>query len=401
MSSTALPESGVFPSSVQVRPLHPAMGRTPSFAILSTFPPTHCGLATFGAALAENLRRVGVKNVGVVRVTEDSEVRGSDPRVIQHWTWGCQQSRLDAARAINSYDYLLLQHEFGIFGGSNGSEILDLLDDVHIPVIVTLHTVPMNPSSEQRRILEDIARRAEVLVTMTVAAKERLLRLYRVHPERVVTIAHGATVPESFALPESHTLTLLTWGLLGPGKGIEWVVDALAMVPELKDRLRYVVAGQTHPKVRLHHGESYREMLKMRAERLGVGEIVTFDDQYRALNSLMGLIQESACVVLPYDSDDQITSGVLVDAVAAGRPVIATAFPHATELLSDGAGIVVPHRDSVSLAHAIRSVVSSQDLLHRMAEATHPLAREHRWSNVAARYVDVAQEISQNSLVLK
>jgi glycosyltransferase involved in cell wall biosynthesis len=174
---------------------------------------------------------------------------------------------------------------------------------------------------------------------------------------------------------------------------VEWVIDALAMLPDLRDRLCYTVAGETHPKIKANDGEQYREMLKRRAELLGVADQVAFDDQYRSLPSLLSLINESTCVVLPYDSDDQITSGVLVDAVSAGRPVIATRFPHAVELLSDGAGIVVPHRDSVSLAHAIRQIATNENALQEMAAATWSLAAEHRWPAIASKYVDLAVQV--------
>jgi glycosyltransferase involved in cell wall biosynthesis len=194
-------------------------------------------------------------------------------------------------------------------------------------------------------------------------------------------------------LPASTDVSLLTWGLLGPGKGVEWVIDALAMLPDLRDRIHYTVAGETHPKIKANDGEQYREMLKRRAELLGVSGQVVFDDRYRSLPSLLGLINDATCVVLPYDSDDQITSGVLVDAVSAGRPVIATRFPHAVELLSDGAGIVVPHRDAVSLAHAIRRVATDESVLQEMASATWSLAAEHRWSAIAAKYVDLAVQV--------
>jgi glycosyltransferase involved in cell wall biosynthesis len=126
---------------------------------------------------------------------------------------------------------------------------------------------------------------------------------------------------------------------------------------------------------------------------LGVSSLITFDNRYRSLDSLLELVNQSTCVVLPYDSDDQITSGVLVDAVSAGRPVIATAFPHADELLATGAGIVVPHRDPVSLAHAIRRVAHNREAVTQMAEATVPIAAEHRWSAVAAKYVDLGVRV--------
>lgn len=374
-------------------PLHPAVGKPPSIAILSTYPPTQCGLATFAAALYRGLKEVGVNRVGVVQMN-DGAVYSLVPEVVGQWIPGSTQSRIDAARAINSFDVLILQHEFGIFPGNDGSEVLQLLRDVHVPVIMTMHTVPLFPTQGQRNVFEALLHRADVAVAMTDVAHQRCLDVFDVVHDKVHTIPHGATVPHQTSLPASRDVSLLTWGLLGPGKGIEWVIDALAMLPDLRDRLHYTVAGETHPKVRANDGEQYREMLKRRAELLGVSKLVTFDDSYRPLPSLLSLINESTCVVLPYDSDDQITSGVLVDAVSAGRPVIATQFPHAVELLNTGAGLVVPHRDSVSLAHAIRQVASNEDLLRQMAAATWPLADEHRWVAVASKYVEVAVQVS-------
>ena len=380
--------------------LHPASGRMPTIALLSTFPPTHCGLATFAAALAEGLKNVGVRHIGIVEAS-DGVTCSLDPRVHGRMVAGSPQSRVAAAREINAHDFLLLQHEFGIFGGDDGSEILDLLQDIYVPVIVTLHTVPLQPSPGQRAVLEAIARRADVLVTMTDSARQRLLGLYDVRESSVVTIPHGATVPAGFGVPSNDVCTLLTWGLLGPGKGVEWVIDALAMVPDLRGQVKYVVAGQTHPKVLANEGEKYRRMLKTRAERLGIIDMVEFDDQYRTLPSLMGLIRDSTCVVLPYDSRDQITSGVLVDAVSAGRPVIATEFPHAVELVKSDIGIVVPHQDPVSVASAIRAVAQNPRLVESMSLATIPVAREHKWTTVAARYADLCGQIAGQVSVVK
>ena len=173
------------------------------------------------------------------------------------------------------------------------------------------------------------------------------------------------------------------------------------MDPDLRDQVKYVIAGQTHPKVLANEGERYRNMLKMRANRLGISEMVEFDDQYRTLPSLMGLIKSSTCVVLPYDSRDQITSGVLVDAISAGRPVIATEFPHARELVTSDIGIVVPHKDPVSVAGAIRAVVRNPRLVESMSMATVPIAREHNWRTVAARYADLCGQIASHSSAVK
>jgi len=215
----------------------------------------------------------------------DGAVYSLGPEVVGHWMSGSVQSRIDVARIINSFDVLLLQHEFGIFPGNDGSEVLQLLRDVHVPVLVTMHTVPLIPTHGQRNVFEALLDRADAAVAMTDVAHQRCLNVFDVAAEKVVTIPHGATVPERSSLPLSNDVSLLTWGLLGPGKGVEWVIDALAMLPDLRDRLRYTVAGETHPKIKANDGEQYREMLKRRAELLGVADQVAFDDQYRSLPS--------------------------------------------------------------------------------------------------------------------
>jgi glycosyltransferase involved in cell wall biosynthesis len=364
----------------------------PTVAVISTFPPTHCGLATFASALANGMSAVGAREVGIVDVSE-GDIHNRPPSVVAHLVRGSSKSRLEAARIINGYDFLSLQHEFGIFGGDDGSEILELLEDVHIPVVVTLHTVPLHPSRGQRRVLEQLAKQAHLLVAMTNVARDRFISLYEVDPSKVVVIPHGATLLPVSSAPPVEPFTFLTWGLLGPGKGVEWMIDAMAMVPELTSRIRYVVAGQTHPKILANDGDGYRDMLKRRSRLLGVESIIEFDDTYRSLDSLLELINSVSCVVLPYDSEDQITSGVLVDALSARRPVIATAFPHAEELLGGEAGMVVPHRDPVALASAIRTVVTEENRLESMFNATADIARQHRWSVVASQYLEYGTQL--------
>jgi glycosyltransferase involved in cell wall biosynthesis len=186
---------------------------------------------------------------------------------------------------------------------------------------------------------------------------------------------------------------LLTWGLLGPGKGIEWAIDALSLMKNLSPRPIYRIAGNTHPKVAALEGDAYRDMLARRTLDRGVSADVQFDAGYRNLDELAALISEASLVVLPYDSPDQVTSGVLVDAIAAGRPVIATAFPHAVELLSSGAGIVVPRRDPQALANAIHHALSSPRLLASMSDEARRLAPTLAWPSVAARYVALGEAL--------
>lgn len=368
--------------------------RSPALAVLSTYPPTPCGLATFAAALTNGLSEIGIRDVGVVRAAVDDS-RSTDMRVVAVLRPGSASSRRAVARRVNGYECLLLQHEYGIFGGQDGEEILALLDDVEVPVVTTLHTVPLNPSASQRRILEQIVDASSAVVTMTDTAHMRLVAGYDVEASKVNTIVHGATVPRTLGAPSrSSGITFLTWGLLGPGKGIEWVIDALGELATRGISARYIVAGRTHPRVLENDGEAYRDMLLARAESLGIADSVIFDPSYRPLGSLVELITESTCVILPYDSDDQITSGVLVDAIAAGRPVIATRFPHATEILADGAGLLVSHGSAHELADAMERVITDPGLVANMGMLAASMAPSYRWSAVAADYADLAARVA-------
>ena len=363
-------------------------------AVLSTYPPTPCGLATFAAALTNGLSEIGIRDIGVVRAAVDDS-RSTDMRVVAVLRPGSASSRRAVARRVNGYECLLLQHEYGIFGGQDGEEILALLDDVEVPVVTTLHTVPLNPSASQRRILEQIVDASSAVVTMTDTAHMRLVAGYDVEASKVNTIVHGATVPRTLGAPSrSSGITFLTWGLLGPGKGIEWVIDALGELATRGISARYIVAGRTHPRVLENDGEAYRDMLLARAESLGIADSVIFDPSYRPLGSLVELITESTCVILPYDSDDQITSGVLVDAIAAGRPVIATRFPHATEILADGAGLLVSHGSAHELADAMERVITDPGLVANMGMLAASMAPSYRWSAVAADYADLAARVA-------
>jgi glycosyltransferase involved in cell wall biosynthesis len=185
----------------------------------------------------------------------------------------------------------------------------------------------------------------------------------------------------------------LTWGLLGPGKGVERVIDAMVSLRDLPSRPRYLVAGQTHPKVLAADGDAYRLARMEQAMCNGVADSVCFDPDYRTVASLNALAQSAAAVVLPYDSTDQATSGVLVDAIASGRPVVATAFPHAVELLASGAGIVVDHDDPTALEIALRRVVTEEPLAGSMAAEARRLAPSMAWSVVAAQYLSLAKRL--------
>ena len=368
-----------------------------SFGILSTYPPTPCGLATFTAALANGLTANGA-DVSVVRIS-DGPPSTSTP-VIGELVNGSPASVAACAELLNRSDVAVIQHEYGIYGGVDGDEVVDIIEGLRVPSIVIAHTILKDPTSHQRSVLEAVAALADQVVVMSEAAAQRLCRDFDVDRRKVKTVPHGATIPTNTTVMRGGRPTLLTWGLLGPGKGIERVIEAMGSLNDLPGRPRYLVAGRTHPKVLAADGEAYRDARTEQARRSGVADSVCFDAGYRSVSTLTALVQSAAVVVLPYDSTDQVTSGVLVDAIASGRPVVATAFPHAVELLNSGAGIVVGHDDPDALASALRRVLTQPRLAGAMAAEARRLAPEMAWPVVAGAYLKLAHGIRAKRLAL-
>jgi glycosyltransferase involved in cell wall biosynthesis len=338
--------------------------------------------------------------VGIVRVADGT--LSPDPRVLDELDNGFPASVAAAAAALSNCDVAMVQHDYGLYGGADGDEVLEIVRGLTVPSIVVAHTVLVEPTDHQRRVLEEIVDAASAVVVMAQTAARRLCSRFDVDPSKVTVINHGAASPDPGYRPDrTGRPMLLSWGLFGPGKGIEWAIDAMADLRDLSPRPRYVVAGRTHPKVVSAQGEVYRDMLVARTWAQGVAASVTFDSAYRDVRSLTHLIQDATVVVLPYDSRDQVTSGVLVDALAAGRPVVATAFPHAVELLASGAGLVVPHGDADALGSALRRVLTEPGLARSMEREAARLGPAFSWSSVADQYARLADEILADQILAR
>lgn len=368
-----------------------------SYGFLSTYTPTECGLATFTAALAGELRAGPPGGqIGVVRVVDQLQ-RSTKPEIVHHLVTTSPGGEAEAAAILDGFDAVIVQHEYGIYGGPDGDQVLAILEQLTVPVIVVLHTVLVDPTPHQREVLERVLAAADAVVTMTPTARRRLLNGYPVDPARVSLIPHGAAdnrLPRGVrpARPTGRP-TILTWGLLGPGKGIEWVVDALTDLRDLDPEPRYLVVGETHPRVAEREGQAYRRCLMERAGRRGVGHMVEFDDRYLSLAALGQIVAQADVVILPYDSREQVTSGVLVEALAAGKPVIATGFPHAVETLGGGTGLIVPHGDAAAMAAALRRVLTEPGLADRLSAGAAALAPQLLWPAVADRYRSLAGKL--------
>jgi glycosyltransferase involved in cell wall biosynthesis len=363
-----------------------------SYGFLSTHPPTQCGLATFNSALAAHLTAAGGHG-GVVRVTSDTDDNQPSSGVVHTWPARSIAGWRGAASALDSFDVAVVQHEYGIYPGHDGEDVLPLLRRLTVPSIVVLHTVLTNPTARQKEILQQIVAAAGAVVTMTGTARDRLLVAYIVDASKVTVIPHGAADHAGAPIGRRRRPHMLTWGLIGPGKGIEWAVEALAHLQDLNPAPLYTVAGKTHPKVLEHHGETYRTGLQRLGSKLGVSDAVRFEPVYRDDAALSRLIRSADVVVLPYDSREQVTSGVLIEAVAAGVPVVATPFPHAVELLTAGPGLLVPHEDPKALAVAVRRILTEPGLAADLARRTRDLRSTLLWPEVAARYDALAQRL--------
>lgn len=368
-----------------------------AFSFLSTYPPTRCGLATFSESLATAIAVDGPDSL-IVRMMDElarpatPAIRTRSRIVAELGSVGsaADGSIRQASRSLNQAQVAIVQHEYGIYGGEDGDDVLRVLAQLTVPSIVVLHTVLDTPTAGQRAVLERVGDLADAVVVMTEAARVRLAS-YSIDAGKVSVIPHGVPswTPEPRAHPRDRR-TVLTWGLIGPGKGIEHGIRAIAELADMVPPVHYRVSGQTHPKVLAQDGDVYRQSLHALVAELGVGDRVSIEDDYLDAAQLAAHVRDADLVLLPYDSRDQVTSGVLVEAIAAGKPVVATGFPHAVELIHPGAGAVVEHENPSSMARGIRSVVDRLGAGDASRIRVMPVTGT-TWGEVALRYRELAQ----------
>ncbi|MFZ2058274.1 MAG: glycosyltransferase [Acidimicrobiales bacterium] len=395
-TSSAAPEASTPPafSSSSKPSVATMMMPTPTVALVSTYPPTVCGLATFTSNLSVAIAapESGWSAV-VVRIMDRAEADAHE-EVVAQWITGDRASLHRAVAAIESSDAVVLQHEYGLFGGPDGEDVLELIEVVRVPLVAVLHTVLPDPTPRQRHILEQVMAGASLTVVQSEAARRRLIAVYGADTEQVVVVPHGAAANFTGpVLTDIERPAVLTWGLVGPGKGIEHGISAVALLQQRSPAPVYIVAGQTHPKVLAAQGEHYRHQLQDQSRALGIADRVRFDGSYRDWESLRALVRSVDVVLLPYDSRDQVSSGVLVEAIASGKPVVATRFPHAEELLSHGAGLTVPQGDFRAMADALDRVLYEPGLAARMATASRREGAALFWPTVGATYRSLITEV--------
>ncbi len=359
--------------------------------LVTTFPPTRCGIARFSTSLISSLTAVApTLDIDVVRLLAPGEP--SSAHVGMEIDPDSPVGIRAAARRLDRSDVVVIQHEYGIFGADDGEAVVDLVDAIHRPVVTALHTVPAIPTRNQQRILEELGERTR-LVVLSESALDTLVSGYDIPRDRVLVVPHG-THWSAQPVAERPRRSLITWGLLGPGKGLERSIRALSHLRDIEPRPSYRIVGRTHPTVLRTQGLSYRHGLEDLVRDLGVEDMVEFVDRYLDDDELLEMVAASDVVIVPYDNDEQVSSGVVTDAIGAGRPVVATRFPHAIELLTTGAGITVPH-DSEALADAVRLLLVSEPDYQLAATAAARSSQALSWVEGARTYAELIVDLSR------
>jgi len=369
---------------------------------VSTYPPRRCGIATFTHDLATS---TGSREIVALHPPEQA---APYPIEVHHRIRrDVPADYVQAAHAIERcVGVVSVQHEYGIWGGQDGAHVLDFVRALSMPAVATLHTVLQHPTLRQRTILTQLVDSVAATVVMSRSAATLLTSAYGVDARRLEIIPHG--VPD-VPLVDPVTVkpglgvegrdVILSFGLLGQGKGYELALDALPAVVARHPATLYVVVGATHPDLLRTEGEAYREALLAQVRRLGMENHVRFIDRFVGRVELTHWLEAADVFVTPYPNLDQIVSGTLSYAMGAGRAIVSTPYAYAAELLADGRGVLVRPGSPLDLSNALNEVLGDHDLRAALGRRAYEYSREMVWSSVGARYGQLFQQVSTTTRV--
>jgi glycosyltransferase involved in cell wall biosynthesis len=376
-------------------------------SFLGDFPPRQCGIATFTRDLHQAVSRQRPEWTTPVMSVTDPGFRYDYPEVVRfelpERSFSSYQRAADFIN-LSHTDLLCIQHEFGIYGGPAGSHLLNLMRRLRLPVVTTLHTVLDNPTPEQRRVMEELVQQSDALVVMSERGRGILGSTYQVPPGKIHLIPHG--IPDlPFVDPNFYKdqygvagrPMMLTFGLLSPGKGIEYGIQALPGILARHPDLVYVILGATHPNLVRAEGETYRLSLERLAQSLGVENNVIFVNRYVDDQQLMETIAAADIYLTPYLNPAQITSGTLAYCYGSGKAVVSTPYWHAEELLADGRGLLVPFCDGAAIAAAVNGLLDEPGRLHALRKQAWLAGREMVWAAVGERYAQLFEGLLEAS----
>jgi glycosyltransferase involved in cell wall biosynthesis len=374
-------------------------------AVIGNSLPRRCGIATFTTDLqrAISTSRPNLETC-IVAMTDHGQAYHYPASVAFQVKDDAIEDYVRAADFLNAgrFDIACLQHEFGIFGGEAGANILKLLSRLTMPVVTTLHTVLAKPTVGQRAVMERIVEGSSSIIVMANKGRELLRGVYRVPDEKIEVMAHG--IPDfPFVEPDvakdklgfSGRSVILTFGLLSPSKGIEVMIDATPSILKRRPDAVYVVLGATHPNLVRDQGEAYRQSLMTRVQELGIEKQVVFLDKFVDQSTLLEFISMCDVYVTPYLNEAQMTSGTLAYSFGLGKPVVSTPYWHARELLADGRGVLVPFGDVAAIGNEIAQLLTNDPRRQAMRERAYAASRSMTWERTAERYLAVFENARQ------
>ena len=373
-------------------------------AVVGNYLPRLCGIATFTSDLCEALAYKLPNPEDVIAIAMDDIEEGYDypERVKFEIRENVLRDYISATDFLNlnQIDTVILQHEYGIFGGKDGVDIIHMLKNLKIPTITTLHTVLSKPSGEQHSIIQELAKYSQKFVVMAHKAKKILNDIYKIPDSMISIIPHGIPdIPfvdpyfykDKFGLEDKRVI--LTFGLIGPSKGIEFMIEALPKIIKKHNNTIYIILGVTHPGLLRTHGEEYRHSLQLKVKKLGLEDHVQFHNKFVDLETLTEYLIATDIYMTPYLSKEQITSGTLAYAVGAGNAVVSTPYLYAEELLANGRGRLVPFRDSESISKEINELLSNEHKRNTIRKKAYLHGRAMVWKEVAEHYLRLVGEV--------
>lgn len=366
-----------------------------NLAFLSTYPPRECGIATFTQDLVNELKKIKLINFSGIVAISDNKYNYCDDVIFELEQFN-RDSYIKLAKRLNKsdIDLLIIEHEYGIYGGEDGEYLLDLIDNLEIPFVTTLHTVLSNPNEKQLSILKELGEKSIKVITMAKNTVPLLKKIYGIEENKIDVIPHG--VPNIPVLPKENLKKkygytgrkiISTFGLINPGKGIEYGIEAIAKVKQKYQDVLYLILGQTHPNIKKEYGEEYRHKLEELVDKLGINDNVKFVDKYLTKKEIIEYLELSDIYMTPYLGREQAVSGTLAYAAGLGKVIISTPYKYAEEILSEGRGLLADFRDSDSLARCIEYVFENPEKRKLIEIEIKKLGRSMMWNNIAYRYV--------------